>query len=73
TIGLLAYLYGPGKYEEHTDPHLVASWDDNAPAPSTVPRAGVAILDDLAPHPGRGACFAGVEREGTWRWTSGPW
>jgi hypothetical protein len=25
--GLLRYLYGPGKKEEHTDPHLVAAWD----------------------------------------------
>ncbi|MGW6458681.1 relaxase/mobilization nuclease domain-containing protein [Streptomyces sp. NPDC055078] len=33
TIGLLYYLYGPGTHEEHTDPHLVASWDGNAPDP----------------------------------------
>ncbi|MGZ9934933.1 relaxase/mobilization nuclease domain-containing protein [Streptomyces sp. NC-S4] len=26
TYGLLAYLYGPGRRDEHTDPHLVASW-----------------------------------------------
>ncbi|MEU9155415.1 relaxase/mobilization nuclease domain-containing protein [Streptomyces sp. NPDC048417] len=26
TYGLLNYLYGPGRREEHTDPHLVASW-----------------------------------------------
>lgn len=25
--GLLRYLFGPGKANEHTDPHLVASWD----------------------------------------------
>ena len=25
--GLLRYLYGPGRCNEHTDPHLVASWD----------------------------------------------
>jgi hypothetical protein len=24
--GLLYYLYGPGRCEEHTDPHLVAGW-----------------------------------------------
>jgi hypothetical protein len=24
--GLIYYLYGPGRREEHTDPHLVASW-----------------------------------------------
>lgn len=25
--GLLAYLWGPGRREEHVDPHLVAAWD----------------------------------------------
>ncbi len=24
--GLIYYLYGPGKYEQHTDPHIVAGW-----------------------------------------------
>jgi hypothetical protein len=28
--GLIRYLYGPGKREEHTDPHLVAGWRDPA-------------------------------------------
>ncbi len=27
-FGLLRYLYGPGRRNEHTDPHLVAVWDD---------------------------------------------
>ena len=27
TKGLLYYLFGPGKREEHTDPHMVASWN----------------------------------------------
>lgn len=27
---LLYYLYGPGKHEEHTDPHIVAGWRDPA-------------------------------------------
>ena len=26
--GLLHYLYGPGRSNEHQDPHLVGSWDD---------------------------------------------
>ncbi|MFD3676083.1 relaxase/mobilization nuclease domain-containing protein [Streptomyces sp. NPDC058613] len=26
TRGLLAYLYGPGRYDEHTDPHIVAGF-----------------------------------------------
>jgi hypothetical protein len=33
TYGLLAYLYGPGRRNEHTDPHLVGSWDGFAPDP----------------------------------------
>ncbi|GHI94200.1 MULTISPECIES: relaxase/mobilization nuclease domain-containing protein [Streptomyces] len=33
THGLLAYLYGPGKRDEHIDPHLVGSWDGFAPDP----------------------------------------
>ncbi|MDX3656261.1 hypothetical protein PV646_02975 [Streptomyces sp. ID05-26A] len=27
TYGLLRYLFGPGKSNEHTNPHLIASWD----------------------------------------------
>ncbi|MGA5128231.1 relaxase/mobilization nuclease domain-containing protein [Streptomyces olivoreticuli] len=33
TAKLIAYLYGPGRANEHTDPHLVASWDGIAPDP----------------------------------------
>ncbi|WP_329314395.1 mobilization protein [Streptomyces sp. NBC_01262] len=33
TRKLIAYLYGPGRANEHTDPHLVASWDGFAPDP----------------------------------------
>jgi uncharacterized protein YcgI (DUF1989 family) len=29
--GLIEYLYGPGKYDEHTNPHLVAVWDPTLP------------------------------------------
>jgi hypothetical protein len=28
TAGLIWYLYGPGRREEHADPHLVAGWRD---------------------------------------------
>jgi hypothetical protein len=45
THGLLAYLYGPGKRDEHIDPHLVASWDGFAPDPG---RDGEATLAHLA-------------------------
>lgn len=30
--GLLRYLYGPGRANEHVDPHMVASWDDSPTA-----------------------------------------
>ncbi|WP_405988397.1 relaxase/mobilization nuclease domain-containing protein [Streptomyces sp. NBC_00986] len=33
TYGLLVYLYGPGKRDEHIDAHLVGSWDGFAPDP----------------------------------------
>ncbi|MEU2894219.1 mobilization protein [Streptomyces albidoflavus] len=33
THGLLVYLYGPGRREEHTDAHIVGSWDGFAPDP----------------------------------------
>ncbi|MFG2819581.1 relaxase/mobilization nuclease domain-containing protein [Kitasatospora sp. NPDC048365] len=34
TGGLLAYLYGPGKRDEHEDPHLVASWEPDVSDPA---------------------------------------
>ncbi|WP_326765327.1 relaxase/mobilization nuclease domain-containing protein [Streptomyces sp. NBC_01591] len=37
THGLLVYLYGPGRREEHTDAHLVGSWDGFAPDPGRDP------------------------------------
>jgi hypothetical protein len=30
--GLLYYLYGPGKSDEHTDPHLIAAWRADLPS-----------------------------------------
>ncbi|MFJ4676915.1 relaxase/mobilization nuclease domain-containing protein [Kitasatospora sp. NPDC088783] len=44
TYGLLAYLYGPGRRDEHTDPHLVASWDGFAPDPGRDPAANLKQL-----------------------------
>ncbi|GAA2972472.1 hypothetical protein GCM10010519_04480 [Streptomyces lactacystinicus] len=44
---LLAYLYGPGRREEHEDPHLVAAWDlHGAPDPGRHPRASAGRLAD---------------------------
>ncbi|MEU4200812.1 relaxase/mobilization nuclease domain-containing protein [Streptomyces sp. NPDC026294] len=45
TYGLLAYLYGPGRRDEHLDPHLVASWmPELAPDPG---RDAAATLKQL--------------------------
>ncbi|MGW7098381.1 relaxase/mobilization nuclease domain-containing protein [Streptomyces sp. NPDC054838] len=45
TRGVLRYLYEPGRANEHTDPHLVASWDGFAPDPG---RDETATLTQLA-------------------------
>ncbi|WP_435137802.1 relaxase/mobilization nuclease domain-containing protein [Actinacidiphila sp. bgisy144] len=58
--GLLYYLYGPGKANEHTDPHMVAAWDGGVLDPArssgaTIPslamllEAPVAALDGKPP------------------------
>ncbi len=39
--GLLRYLYGPGKREEHVDPHLVAAWDGAGPLHRLEPPVGL--------------------------------
>ncbi|MDT0382582.1 mobilization protein [Streptomyces sp. DSM 42041] len=51
TMGLLAYLYGPGKREEHTDPHLVASFDGMSPDPGRDPHATLKDLQQLLDQP----------------------
>ncbi|WP_433892623.1 mobilization protein [Streptomyces sp. CA-111067] len=51
TYGLLAYLYGPGQAEEHTDPHLVASFDGMAPDPGRDPAATLKELQLLLDQP----------------------
>ncbi|MFE0192488.1 mobilization protein [Streptomyces sp. NPDC058989] len=46
TIG---YLFGPGRANEHTDPRLVASWNDFAPDPGRSPhRDPKDVMDQLA-------------------------
>ncbi|MFD3906746.1 mobilization protein [Streptomyces sp. CB04723] len=38
--GLIVYLFGPGRCDEHTDPHIVAAWDmAGAPDPGRDPTA----------------------------------
>jgi len=46
--GLIRYLYSEGRRNEHTEPHLIASWDDD---PAGLEPAFVAALDhpDVAP------------------------
>lgn len=40
THGLINYLFGPGRRDEHTDPHIVAAWDmAGAPDPGRDPEA----------------------------------
>jgi hypothetical protein len=39
--GLIRYLYGPGKREEHVDPRLVAAWDGAGPPGSLEPSVGL--------------------------------
>ncbi|WP_405855047.1 relaxase/mobilization nuclease domain-containing protein [Streptomyces sp. NBC_00090] len=49
TRRLIGYLYGPGSANEHTDPHLVASWNDFAPDPGRSPhRHSRDVEDQLA-------------------------
>ncbi|MYW03346.1 mobilization protein [Streptomyces sp. SID3343] len=51
TIGLLAYLYGPGKAEEHVDPHIVASFDGMAPDPGRDPSDSLKPLERVLDRP----------------------
>ncbi|MCX4674327.1 relaxase/mobilization nuclease domain-containing protein [Streptomyces sp. NBC_01433] len=45
TRGLLAYAFGPGRRDEHLDPHLVAAWDmAGAPDPGRDPTATITQL-----------------------------
>ncbi|ELP64371.1 relaxase/mobilization nuclease domain-containing protein [Streptomyces turgidiscabies] len=40
TLGLINYLFGKGRHDEHTDPHIVAAWDmTGAPDPGRDPEA----------------------------------
>jgi hypothetical protein len=47
TAGLLYYLFGPGRRDEHADPHIVAAWDmAGAPDPGRNPDATIVQLAD---------------------------
>ncbi|MFE5710150.1 relaxase/mobilization nuclease domain-containing protein [Streptomyces sp. NPDC056501] len=51
TAGLIAYLYGAGRSEEHVDPHLVASFDGLAPDPGRDPGATEEDLQQVLDEP----------------------
>ncbi|MFD4114666.1 relaxase/mobilization nuclease domain-containing protein [Streptomyces niveus] len=51
TVGLIFYLYEPGRCEEHIDPHVVAAWDAFAPDPGRHPDAAYADLARLLDQP----------------------
>ncbi|MFC8791922.1 relaxase family protein [Streptomyces cinereoruber] len=46
TRRLIGYLYGPGSANEHTDPRLVASWNDFAPDPGRSPHRNPKDVED---------------------------
>ncbi|PNV30924.1 mobilization protein [Streptomyces sp. DH-12] len=57
TAGLLFYLYGPGKRDEHVDPHMVAAWDVAVPDPARSDEFSIpdlALLLDAPVHALRG-------------------
>ncbi|MEU3599973.1 mobilization protein [Streptomyces sp. NPDC006798] len=51
TLGLINYLFGEGRRDEHTDPHIVAAWDmAGAPDPGRDPEATYAKLAQRLDH-----------------------
>lgn len=53
TAGLLYYLYGPGKRDEHVDPHMVAAWDPSVPDPVKADEFSISDLAMLLDAPVR--------------------
>ena len=51
TLGLINYLFGKGRRDEHTDPHIVAAWDmAGAPDPGRDPEATYTQLAKRLDH-----------------------
>ncbi|MFE0117649.1 relaxase/mobilization nuclease domain-containing protein [[Kitasatospora] papulosa] len=49
--GLIAYLFGPGRRDEHTNPHIAAAWDmAGAPDPGRDPAATYSQLAKRLDH-----------------------
>lgn len=51
TTGLLYYLYGPGRANEHVDPHMVAAWDNGVPDPGRTEGTNIPLLASLLDAP----------------------
>lgn len=51
TAGLLYYLYGPGRANEHTDPHMVAAWDSGVLDPAINSQQTITTLAMLLDAP----------------------
>ncbi|MFF8279939.1 relaxase/mobilization nuclease domain-containing protein [Streptomyces lateritius] len=51
TYGLLHYLYGPGRRDEHTNPHMVAAWDPYIDDPARSPDMTISDLALLLDAP----------------------
>lgn len=51
TYGLLDYLYGPGKRDEHVDAHMVAAWDPYVDDPARSPDMTISDLAMLLDAP----------------------
>ncbi|GIJ56198.1 relaxase/mobilization nuclease domain-containing protein [Virgisporangium aurantiacum] len=45
--GLLAYLYGPGRHEEHRNPHIIAAWTGPQQIPWLEPTCGPTGRHDI--------------------------
>lgn len=67
--GLLGYLYGPGKHDEHLDPHLVGAWlDRGVPDPGRDEHATLTRLADLLDVPVNRHRAEGRPRKGGHVW-----
>ncbi|MEU0670881.1 mobilization protein [Streptomyces lavendulocolor] len=51
TTGLLYYLYGPGRANEHVDPHMVAAWDAGVLDPGRTDGTSIPVLASLLDAP----------------------
>ncbi|MGW3201945.1 relaxase/mobilization nuclease domain-containing protein [Streptomyces sp. NPDC001118] len=51
SAGLLYYLYGPGKANEHEDPHLIAAWSEWVPDPGRSDKMTIQQLAGLLDQP----------------------